>query len=173
MKKLILVAVLFAFILAPASLLAMDHSKMDGKKMDHGTMDHGSKDQMDKNEMDHGAMGHDAMDMLGTEVKEGVKASAMIKDTSAAMAKMGMEHTHHLMVGFENAKSNAVIDKGTVAVKVINPDETEAKPVKMMGMSGSFGADLVLKQKGMYHFYIGTKLEDGTKRKYHFHTEVK
>lgn len=177
MKKIVLLTVLVAFAMAPASLLAMDHSKMDHSKMGKSTMDHSSKEPMDHSKMDHGNMGsHGDMMMLGSEVVEGVKARVHIKDTSEAMAKMGMDHTHHLMVSFVkdgNGAEGHAIKKGKVAVKVINPDETENKPVKMMGMDGAFGADLVLKEKGMYHFYIGTKLEDGTKRKYHFHTEVK
>ncbi len=182
MKKIILLTVLAAFVMAPASLLAMDHSKMDHSKMDKSTMDHGSKKSMDHNGMDHKGMDHGDMGshgdmmMLGSEVVEGVKARVHIKDTSEAMAKMGMDHTHHLMVSFVkdgNGAEGSAIEKGKVAVKVINPDETENKPVKMMGMDGAFGADLVLKEKGMYHFYIGTKLEDGTKRQFHFHTEVK
>ena len=176
MKKLMMLTVLLAMVAAPVTVKAMshgDHGKHD-KKMDHSTMDHGSKESMQHDGMDHGSMGsHGDMMKLGSEVKEGVKASLMIKDTSEAMAKMGMDHTHHLMVSFVNDENGEAIEKGTVAVKVINPDESENKPVKMMGMAGSFGADLVMKQKGMYHFYIGTKLEDGTKRKYHFHSEVK
>jgi hypothetical protein len=173
MKKLMMSVVLMMFVLTPMSVMAMSHGKSD-----HSTMDHSSKemvhDGMDHDKMDHGSMGsHGDMEMLGSEVKAGVKASLMIKDTSEAMAKMGMAQTHHLMVSFKNEENGATIEKGTVAVKVINPDETENKPVKMMGMAGAFGADLALKQKGMYHFYIGTKLEDGTKRQYHFHTDVK
>ncbi len=176
MKKIVWIMALGALFMAPVSLMAMDHSKMDHGKKGHSTMDHSKEsmhDGMDHGKMDHDAMGHGDMENLGSEVKEGVKATLMIKDTSEAMAKMGMDHTHHLMVSFTSEKTGTAIEKGTVAVKLINPDETENKPVKMMGMAGAFGADLVMKQKGMYHFYIGTKLEDGTKRKYHFHAEVK
>ena len=172
MKKIILITILFALVMAPASLLAMDHGSK--KSMDHDGMDHKS---MDHGSMDHKSMGsHGDMMMLGSEVVEGVKAEARIKDTSEAMAKMGMDHTHHLMVSFVKEGHDAkkvAIENGTVAIKVKNPDGSETKPLKMMGMAGAFGADLVLKEKGMYHFYVGTKLEDGVKRQYQFHTEVK
>lgn len=137
----------------------MDHSKM--KKMDHGKMDHGSM------KMDGG------MIMLGSLVVEGVKARAHLKDVSKAMAEMKMEQTHHLMVNFVNEKGGVVSGNGIVAVKVKNPDESEGNPVKLMSMGDGFGADLTLKEKGLYHFYLGTKLEDGVKRQYHFHTEIK
>ena len=140
----------------------MDHSKMEG--MDHSKMEG----------MDHSGMSMDGdMAMLGSLVVDGVKASAHVKDVSKAMAKMGMAQTHHLMVNFVGEKNGAAIGKGVVAVKIKNPDESEVKPVKMMGMDGHFGADLVLQEKGVYHFYVGTKLEDGVKRQFHFHTEVK
>jgi len=187
MKKITFLVVLVMLVAAPMSIMAMSHGKdshggHDMKEEKSSDMDHGSMKSMDHGKMksmDHGKMDHDSMMaeggmmMLGTEVKEGVKARVHIKDVSEAMAKMGMDHTHHLMVNFTSEKNGAAIEKGTVAVKVISPDETEAKPVKMMGMEGHFGADLVLDQKGLYHFYIGTKLEDGTKRQYHFHTDVK
>jgi len=183
MKKLILISVLFAFVLSPVFVLAMDHSKM--KDMDHSKMedmDHDKKKEMEHNTMDHSKMeGMDhsgmAMDgdmvMLGTLVVDGVKASAHVKNVGKAMAKMGMKQTHHLMVNFVSVEKGAPIAKGKVAVKIKNPDESEAKPVKLMGMDGHFGADLVLQEKGVYHLYVGTKLEDGVKRQFHFHTEVK
>ena len=176
MKKLILISVLFVFVAAPVSLLAMDHGKMDHDKMegmDHSKMDHGKMEGMDHSKMDHSSMNHDGMMMLGTQVVEGVKASAQLKDTSAAMSKMGMAETHHLMVFFVNNDNNNALAKGVVAVKVKGPDDKEAKPVKLMGMGDGFGADLALKEKGSYHFYVGTKLEDGVKRQFYFETEMK
>ncbi len=181
MKRLILMTTVITLVALPASLMAMSHEKhekmgkdhsMHGEKMKHDKMDHG----MDHGKMDHDAMMKDGdMKMLGSEVKKGVKARVHIKDVSEAMAKMGMDHTHHLMVSFvkdNNGAEGMAIEKGAVAVKVINPDESESKPVKMIGMEGHFGADLALQQPGLYHFRIGTKLEDGKKRQYHFHVEV-
>lgn len=172
MKRLILLTAMIALVTVPASLMAMSHK--EGEKSMHG-------DKMKHDKMDHGKMDHDAMmskgdmKMLGSEVVEGVKARVHLKDVSEAMAKMGMDHTHHLMVSFvkdANGSEGPAIEKGTVAVKVESPDGTESKPIKMMGMEGHFGADLALQEKGMYHFRIGTRLEDGTKRMYHFHTEI-
>ena len=174
MKKIVLYSAIALLVMAPLTSIAMQHGHDDKESMDHGSMKSMDHDKMDHSGMDHGKMGtHGDMEMLGSEVQEGVKATLMIKDTSEMMAKMGMDHTHHLMVNFANEKNGAAVEKGTVAVKVVNPDQTENKPVKMMGMAGAFGADLALKEKGMYHFYIGTQLEDGTKRQFHFHSEVK
>ena len=178
MKKAYLIGMMSLILLVPATLMAMDHSKMDHSKMGHGTMDHSSKESVHKG-MDHGNMDHGGMGMkgdmlaLGEETIDGVKATVRAKDISAAMAEMGMEYTHHLMIGFANEKTGAGISKGKVAVKITGPDEVEQKPVKLMGMHGEFGADIALKGKGMHHLMIGTKLEDGKKRQYHFHVEVK
>lgn len=175
MKKLILFATLAALIAAPMSAMAMSHEKHEG--MDHGKMegmDHGKMEGMDHSKMDHDSMMmQGGMMMLGSESVDGVKASAHLKDVSEAMGKMGMETTHHLMIRFVNESNSAELEKGTVAVKVTGPDGKEGAPVKLMGMQGHFGADLALKQKGMYHFQIGTRLEDGEKRQYEFKTEIK
>lgn len=188
MKKILLFTMISLLVVLPASLMAMSHEKhgddhsshqeMDHSKMGHGTMNHGSKDQMKHDGMDHSKMDHGGMEMhgdmaqLGTEVVDGVKASARIKNISAAAGKMGMKQTHHLMVDFTNSKNGAALARGTVAVKVKGPNDREGKPVKLMSMGSGFGADLELKEKGKYHFKVGTKLEDGTKRKFMFHTTV-
>ena len=138
MKKITFLVVLVMLVAAPMSIMAMSHGKdshggHDMKEEKSSHMDHGKMKSMDHGKMDHDSMmAEGGMMMLGTEVKEGVKARVHIKDVSEAMAKMGMDHTHHLMVNFTSEKNGAAIEKGTVAVKVISPDETEAKPVKMM-----------------------------------------
>ena len=191
MRTRILVMAMALLMMAPASLLAMshgDHSNMDEDKATHGEkmsnekmneMGHENMKKMDHGKMegmDHDGMGMQGdMMMLGDMTVEGVQARAHLKDVGEAMAKMGMDQTHHIMVSFVkdgNGAEGLPIEKGRVAVKIINPDESEREPIKMMGMQGHFGADITLKEKGLYHFYIGTKFEDGTKRKYHFHTVI-
>ncbi len=174
-----------ALLVVPSGLMAMSHEKHDmhkGHDMHGEKMNHSDGHKMDHGKMDHKGMGHDGMEMhgdmvmLGSEVKKGVKARVHIKDVSEAMAKMNMEQTHHLMVSFvkdNNGAEGMAIEKGTVAVKVESPSGAKSDPIEMIGMEGHFGADLALKEKGMYHFKIGTKLEDGVKRQYHFHTELK
>jgi hypothetical protein len=83
------------------------------------------------------------------------------------MAKMGMKETHHFMVAFVDAAGEPVTE-GNVAVKIKDPAGKESAPVKLMGMEGHFGADIVLEKAGKYEFMIGTKLKDGQKRQYHF-----
>lgn len=170
MKKQMMGLMIVLALMIPAGAMAM-------KGMDHG--DHGKKESMghDMKNMDHGMkMDHDSMDMGGkmimlqSEEIEGVKGSAHMMDVKEKMAEHGMSMTHHIMVRFIDSEGNPV-EKGSVAVKVESPDESVAKPVKMMGMDGSFGADITLDQKGMYHFKIGTKLADGEKRTFHFHYE--
>jgi hypothetical protein len=75
------------------------------------------------------------------------------------------------MVAFVDAAGKPVTE-GTVAVKIKNPAGKEGKAIKLMGMEGHFGADIVLPEKGEYHFKVGTKLADGKKREYHFHSTV-
>ena len=158
MKKLN--AILVALFLLGLPLTA---GAMEGMK--HG--EHGKMEGM-KHE---GMMMEEGMVMLGEETEEGVKAMAHLNDVKAAMAKMGMKETHHFMVAFVDAAGKQITE-GTVAVKVTNPAGKEGAPIKLMGMEGHFGADIVLPEKGEYHFKVGTKLVDGKKREYHFHYTV-
>ena len=64
------------------------------------------------------------------------------------------------MVGFMDSEGEG-IEEGKVAVKIEYPDGKVSKPIKLMGMDRSFGADVVLDQKGKYNFMLGTKLADG------------
>jgi hypothetical protein len=168
MKKIGLVLTLALMI--PFAAMAMDHKK-DNSKMDHSKMDHGS---MDKNKMDHSKMDMGGMSMGGdmimlqNEEVDGVKGSAHMMDVKEKMAKHGMATTHHIMIDFKDGHGMSMA-KGKVAVKVEAPDGKISKPIMMMGMGESFGADITLDQKGMYHFKIGTKLEDGKKRTFHMH----
>ncbi len=166
-------AATLAFVAVNAG--AMDHGSMGS---DHGSTgaDHGS---MGMNHgtmnMDQGSMSmHGDMIMLGDQVQDGVKAMAHLKDVKEAMGKMGMTGTtHHFMVMFEDQATGKAIDSGSVAVKIQGPEGKEEKPVKLMGMQGHFGADVDLETKGTYHFTVGTKLEDGTKRQFEFDYTLK
>lgn len=167
MKKVnaILVALfLIGLPLAAGAMEGMKHGE-HGKteKMEHGSME-GMKHE--------GMMMEEGMVMVGEETEEGVKAMAHLNDVKAAMAKMGMKETHHFMVAFVDASGKPVTE-GTVAVKIKDPAGKEGEAIKLMGMEGHFGADIVLPEKGEYHFKVGTKLADGKKREYHFHYTVK
>jgi hypothetical protein len=162
MKKVnALLAALFllSLPLAAGAMEGMKHDKME--KMEHGSMEG----------MKHEGMKMEGMIMLGEETEEGVKAMAHLNDVKEAMAKMGMKETHHFMVAFVDAAGKPVTE-GTVAVKIKNPAGKEGNAIKLMGMEGHFGADIVLPEKGEYHFKVGTKLADGQKREYHFHHTV-
>ncbi|MDX9708904.1 MAG: hypothetical protein RBT64_05030 [Trichloromonas sp.] len=106
--------------------------------------------------------------MLGEQVVEGVEAMARLKDVEAAMAKVGMAHTHHLMVEFYRVDDGEPMDQGLAAVKIVDPAGKESGALTLVGMDGHFGADLALGEKGDYLFKIGTKLADGKKRQYEF-----
>ncbi len=175
MKRTTIAILALACLLLPMSAFAsgdhgkkmdMDHGKMD-KKMD---MDHGKMDK--KMDMDHGKMGM-KMDkdtiMLENEVVDGVMGMGHLKDVQAAMAKMKMKETHHFAVMFQDAESKKHIEEGQAALKIEYPNGETGKAIMLMGMQGHFGADIVLPEKGIYHFYVASKLEDGKKRKYHFH----
>ena len=162
---------LFLFAL-PVAGLAMshgDHSGHGDHKMDHSKMDHSGHGDHD------GMSAKGDMVMLGDMVEDGVKASAHMKDVTEAMKKMGMDTTHHFMVTFTSEETGAAIEKGIVAVKMSQKHEMpkDVKPIKLMGMQGHFGADITLDKKGVYHFIVATKLEDGKKRQFHFHFENK
>lgn len=155
MKKALFISCLVAFLTLPGVVFAMDHS-MAG--MDHGSM---------------AGMDHKEMATVGEQVVDGVKAVVHLKDVKATMAKMGMKETHHFMILFSNAKDGKAITEGGVAVKIKGPDGVESSAIKLMGMQGHFGADVVIEQKGAYVFTIGTQLADGVKRQFELKYEVK
>lgn len=163
MKKLLMMVLICMLI--PTVAMAMDHKK-DSKDMDHKKeskemeMDHKS----DSKEMDHGSMGMDGVVMLQDEVVNGVKGSAHLMDMEGGKGQM-------LMVMFTEEASGKMITKGSVAVKVESPDEKVGEAKKMKKSKGMFGTGVKFDQKGVYHFKVGTKLADGEKRTFHFHTE--
>lgn len=174
----LLFATLLVFSL-PLGAGAMSHSKHEG----HGAAktektEKKSKHQHHHEEADakktsaadaHAAMAaHGDMFDLGSGAEKGVKASAHLSDVAEEMAKVGMPHTHHFMVMFMDEKSGEPIEQGTVAVKVRNPAGEESAPMRLEGMDGHFGVDLILDQKGTYEFAVGTSLIDGVKRQYEF-----
>lgn len=125
-------------------------------------MNHGAAPSGDQNGM---AMGGEMLS-LGSDVKDGVTAQAHLSDIAAAMAKLGMDKTHHFMVMLTDA-SGKQIDNGLVAVKIVDPSGKKHDAIKLMAMDGSFGADVALSQKGKYLFEVGTKLGE-TKRQFQF-----
>jgi hypothetical protein len=163
MKQLNAILVALVLLGLPLAAGAMSHEK-------HG--EHGEMEGM-KHEGHAGMKMEEGMFMLGEETAEGVKAMAHLNDVKEAMAKVGMKETHHFMVAFVDTVSGQQITEGTVAVKITNPAGKEGEAIKLMGMEGHFGADIVLPEKGEYHFKVGTKLADGKKREYHFHYTVK
>jgi hypothetical protein len=130
--------------------------------------DHGSHGQaMQKMES-----GHAEMIMLGTAVEDGVKAEAHLNDVREAMAKAGMKETHHFMLLFKEAETGAAIEAGSVALKIMGPHGAEIGPIKLMGMEGHFGADIVLAEMGEYRFTVGTRLADGKNRQFEFEHQL-
>jgi hypothetical protein len=167
MKRLKIVTILLAALIsAPLAASATSHQ-------DHGDMkdaDHHG----DMKDAGHSGMASDgSMMIVGNMVSKGVKGMAHLKDVSTKMAEMGMKETHHFMIAFIDEKTGDQIETGTVALKITNPDAKVGDPIPLMGMAGHFGADVTLDMPGEYHFKLGTKLADGTKRKYHFHHVIK
>lgn len=112
--------------------------------------------------------------MLGEQTVEGVKGMAHMKDVGAMMAKMGKKENFHFMMLFSDAKTGAAIEQGTVAVKITDPKTGKTgEAIPLMGMSGHFGADVALPDKGEYHFQVGSKLADGSKRQFTFKYVIK
>lgn len=166
MKSQIIIFTVVLAILIPTGAMSM-------KEMDHGSMSSGEMDHSKMKGHDSGMSGMDmggSMIMLKNQEMDGVMGSAHLMDVKEKMAEHGMTVTHHMMVGFMNNEGKG-IDNGQVAVKVQSPEGNVAKPVKMMGMAGQFGADITLDQKGKYLFIVGTKLADGKKRTFKFDYE--
>lgn len=155
MKRHWLVLMIVMMLSLPALALASNCCPSEAAT---GTMNH-----------EQGSMAMNGeMIMLGAEVKNGVKGMAHLKDVSAAMTKMGMTTTHHLMMMFSNVQSGQSMEQGSVAVKVTTPSGQQLKALKLIGMQGHFGADVTLDETGIYQLSIGTRLDDGKKRIYTF-----
>jgi hypothetical protein len=154
MKRQLMVLSILLTLMIPAGALAMKH---------------GSSDKMGHESMSGMDMGGEMIMLQGQEV-DGVMASAHLMDVKAKMAEHGMNMTHHIMVSFMNSDGNEITD-GQVALKVKAPDGNVSKATKMMNMSGQFGVDINLDQKGKYQLIIGTKLADGQKRTFQFDYE--
>ena len=157
MKKSMFICCLAALLTLPGAVFAMDH---DMAGMDHDAM-------AKKGDM------HKGMLTVGEQTVDGVKAIVYLKDVKETMAKMGMKETHHLMIHFFNEKDGKTITEGSVAAKIKGPDGIDKPAIKLMGMEGHFGVDVVIEQKGAYVFTIGTQLADGVKRQFEFKYEVK
>lgn len=127
-------------------------------------MDHGSHQNSAQSGMEMGG----TMLMLGNDTQEGIMAMAHLRDIQAAMAKLGMDKTHHFMVAFKDMASGKQMGDGLVAVKVVDPSGKKHEATKLMAMEGSFGADVALSQKGTYHFEVGAKFANGVKRQFSF-----
>jgi len=176
-KTLVLATILVIF---PTLAMAMDmnHDSMQKSTMtmDHGDMQQAATKHDSMPTMDHGGMNGMQMDadtvMLQTVTVDGVKGYAHLKDISKAMSKMGMKQTHHFMVMFSGTDGQTVAS-GIAAIKVTSPNGTTAKTAKLMGMKGGFGSDITLADPGSYTFEVGTKLNDGKKRKFVFHHTLK
>ncbi|MFK5927086.1 MAG: hypothetical protein QM483_10690 [Desulfuromusa sp.] len=150
MKKQIFVFMMVALLMVSSGAMAM-------KSMDHGKMNQGEGMSMGGN-----------MIMLDDSKVDGVTGSGHLMDVRVKMSEHGMSETHHFMIGFMD-EAKKMVSKGQVAVKIESPDGKVSHPIKMMGMNGQFGADITLDQPGIYHFKVGTKLADGTKRMFHMH----
>jgi hypothetical protein len=143
--------------------------------MDH----HAGHDQADAmhhsgmESMEHMGHGQGEMLILGDEVQDGVKAMCHLMPVDAKLLPSDNKTTHHLMVMLSGAASGKAIDSATVAVKIASPDNREGAPLRLMGMGGHFGADVVLDQPGIWHFRIAAKMADGKVRHYHGHHVVK
>lgn len=158
----------------PMTVAAMSHGDHSGhgkqkaeEMKQHGDMQHGDQGQHKGHDM---SGKDDGFVEIGKSSSEGVKATAKIKAydaaTLATMAKMGVAGTHHVMVFFADEKSGADIAAGQIALKVKGPDGAITEPVMLMNMGKGFGADVSLKAGTMYTFELGSKLEDGVKRKF-------
>ena len=157
MKKSLFICCLAALITLPGAVFAASHEH-DMAGMEHKA---GKKGDM-----------HKGMLTVGVQTVDGVKAIVYLNDVKATMAKMGMKETHHLMIHFY-AKNGKTIETGTAAVKVKGADGKEGAAIKLIGMEGHFGADVVLEQKGAYVFTVGTQLADGVKRQFELKYELK
>ena len=109
----------------------------------------GAEEKMDHSGMSHGS--HAGQLIRETSV-EGYGLTYRLIDMQARMKDMAdmpeMDATHHLMLYIHPPAGNS-IEQPRVGFLVEDPDG-ETQKVMAMAMSGGFGADLDLSQKGDY-----------------------
>ena len=149
-------------ILFTAALLAVFPLTAAAQSKHGGHAGHGGKDAA-----------HTEMLVLGLQTVAGVKAESHLEDVRAAMARMKMKETHHLMVLFVDEATGKPIEEGTAAVKITDPAGKESDAIRLIAMDGHFGADLALAQRGKYLFRVGTRLPDGQTRQFEFSHTLK
>ncbi|MEW6520332.1 MAG: hypothetical protein AB1461_13050 [Thermodesulfobacteriota bacterium] len=154
--KLLLLLALLSLALMPVSALAETH--------EHSGHEHSGHEM---------AMEHGQMIMLGAQEVDGFKAEARLKDSREAMAKAGMQYTHHFMIVLQEAATGKTVTTGTVALKIKGPDKVDSAAIPLMGMEGHFGADITLAAAGPYEFTVGTRLPDGKTRQFQFSHQLK
>lgn len=180
MSKLSLLFAALFVLSMPLSVSAMSHSKHSGhgskstEKVENKHDHHGSDAAKKTEQAGHAAMvEHGEMFDLGTRSVQGVQAAVHLAHVAEEMAKVGMPHTHHIMVMFMDEKTGEPIEDGTVAVRMVDPAGQQSAPLRMEGMDGHFGTDLILDQKGTYTFTVGTALVDGVRRQFEYSYENK
>ncbi len=180
MKRIIKTGLMAVMLVAAGSMALASNCHDEPKGHDMSATDDAHKDHKmesgkhgDMNKSHDGMAAKGVMMMLENATVDGVTGMVHVKDVSAAMAKMGMEITHHIMVKLVDEKTGEPIETGAAAVKIKGPDGESSDAVKMMPMSGQFGADVTLAQKGVNTFIMGTKLPDGKKRTFEFSFENK
>ncbi len=104
---------------------------------------------------------------------DGVSAMAHLKDIKAAMAKRGLSTTNHFMIMFTDRKSGKQLTDGMAALKITDPAGKTSSPIMLMAMEGTFGSDITMDKPGLYKLDVGTRLNDGRKRVFHFTYTVK
>lgn len=171
--------VTFCLVAMPMLGFAMSHEKHEGhekmmheehksmeKSMQHGDMQH-SEHGMHEGHGDHG----DEFKVIGEQVEKGVKGVAEVMAYDKEKAAMAGA-THHVMFNFSEESTGKNVTGGLAALKVKSGDST-SKPIKLMQMEEGFGADVDLEPGKDYELEVGTKFEDGEKRQFIYHYQVK
>jgi hypothetical protein len=166
-KSVFYTAIILQLFFCGTVAWGMNHEKLHDMKT-HDMKSHDMKGHDMEPDKHSGMMMGESMVMLGQAEIKGINGMAHLSDVSKQMATMGRNETNHFMMMFSDVKTGQPIDKGVAALKVQTPTGETLAPVKLIGMDGHFGADITLKEKGEYHFLVGTKFADGQKRQYDF-----
>ena len=110
--------------------------------------------------------------LLPEDRVDGILASIHLMDIRDQLAEHGLPQTHHLMVRFLGADGEDIVS-GEVALKLTTPAGEVLAAEEMHAMDGHFGHDIIIDQKGVYYFKIGTRFTDGKARTFATHFENK
>ncbi len=107
------------------------------------------------------------------EALEGVQAFIEVEDVRNKVKGTGDPTTHLIRASFVRKQDGSDVTGGGGALRFTEEHDKIGYFEAMQLIDGKFRASVRLSKTGEQHFLLGTLLEDGVKRNFHFHFVMK